>query len=258
MQKRNLIAIGIFIVFYVGFGAFLTLNQERVIYQPFGPDFVACRAFATAEQVTHNGTRMYVSDTAKPVVVLYHGNAGSACDRALYAQLFSEAGYDFVIVEYAGYGGDPVAPSHTRIKADVQNVISFLSEQGVSDVTLVGESIGSGVAAYHTTLAPPTKLLLITPFTDLTAVAAQRFWFYPTSLLVENAYDNVGNLGNYLSPTHIIHGKEDTLIPYAMGRELYDSLSGDKTFVSIENVGHNNLFAAPETFKAIEMFLVQE
>jgi hypothetical protein len=201
---------------------------------------------------------MYVSGTDKPVVVLYHGNAGSACDRAGYAQLFVDAGYDYVIIEYAGYGGDARTPTHKLIKQDAHNVIDWLEQNNITDITLVGESIGGGVASYHTSLAPPAKLLLITPFTNLTAVASQRFWFYPTSLLVENAYDNVTNLENYGGPTHIIHGKEDQLIPYSLGRELYESLSGDKTFVSIENAGHNNLFAAPETFEAIEEFLARE
>jgi hypothetical protein len=258
MQRRNKIAVGIFAVFYISFGTWLTLNQERIVYQPGTRDFASCPAFLSAEKVTHNGTRMYVSGTDLPVAVLYHGNAGSACDRAGYAQLFAETGYDYIIVEYAGYGGDARTPTHTLIKQDARNVIDWLEQNNITNITLVGESIGGGVAAYHTSLAPPAKLLLITPFTDLAAVASQRFWFYPTSLLVENAYDNVTNLATYPGPTHIIHGKEDQLIPYSLGRELYDSLSGDKTFVSIENAGHNNLFAAPETFEAIEEFLIRE
>jgi len=255
MQRRNKIAIGIFVVFYISFGAFLTIYQERIVYQPGTRDFASCPDFASADKITYNGTRMYVSGTDLPVVVLYHGNAGSACDRAGYAQLFVAAGYDYVIVEYAGYGNDDRKPTHDLIKQDDRNVINWLEQNNLTDVTLVGESIGGGVAAYHTTLAPPAKLLLITPFTDLGAVASDRFWFYPTSLLVENAYDNVANLASYPGPTHIIHGTKDKLIPYAMGRELYESLPGDKTFVLIEGVGHNNLFSSVETFAAIKLFL---
>jgi hypothetical protein len=255
MQRRNQIAIGIFAIFYVSFGVFLSLNQERIVYQPGSRDFATCPAFANTEKVTHNDTRMYVSGFDLPVVVLYHGNAGSACDRALYAQLFAEAGYDYVIVEYAGYGNDPRIPTHALIKQDVRNVVDWIEQNDITNITLVGESIGGGVAAYHTSLAPPAKLLLVTPFTDLAAVASGRFWFYPTSLLVKNAYDNVANLADYPGPTHIIHGQDDQLIPYALGRELYESLSGDKTFVTIENAGHNNLFASPKTFAAIEEFL---
>lgn len=211
--------------------------------------------FAEVEKVVYEGTRMYVSGTEKSLVVLYHGNAGTACDRAFYAALFKEAGYDYLIVEYAGYSNDPRTPTHDLIKQDARNVIAWLAAENSTDITLVGESIGSGVASYHAALAPPEKLLLITPFTDLQAVARQRFWFYPTSLLVDNAYDNVLNLTAYAGPTHIIHGAEDTLIPYRLGRNLYNTLQGDKVFVTIEGAGHNNLFQFDETVTAILTFL---
>jgi len=255
MKKRNLVAIGIFLIFYISFGAFLTFNQEQLVYQPGLGNFANCQAFAEAEKVQYAGTRMYVSGTEKPVVILYHGNAGTACNRAFYAALFADTGYDYVVVEYAGYSDDPRTPTHDLIKQDVKNVIAWLASENITDVTLVGESIGAGVASYHTSLAPPAKLLLITPFTDLAAVAKQRFWFYPTSLLVENAYDNVANLATYSGPTYIIHGKKDRLIPYPLGRELYETLQGDKTFETIEAAGHNDLFNSPETVGAIQTFL---
>jgi len=257
MLRRNKIALGVFGVFYISFGVLLATGQERIVYQPGPQDFAACPALADAKQVTHQGTRMYVNDTGQPMVVLYHGNAGSACDRALYAQIFVEAGYDYAIVEYAGYSNDPRRPSHELIKQDARNVINWLQQRNVADVTVVGESIGTGVAAYHTSLSPPSKLLLIAPFTDLAAVASQRFWFYPTALLVDNAYDNVANLATYPGPTHIIHGQADTLIPYALGRELYSTLISNKTFISIEQAGHNNLFGSSNTTEALRQFLAQ-
>jgi hypothetical protein len=108
----NKIAIGIFLVFYLGFGTFLTLRQEHVVYLPFPQDFTTCPAFSAAEKVSHQGTRMYVSNLHMPTVVLYHGNAGSACDRYFYADLFSLAGYGYIIVEYAGYSNDPTPTTH--------------------------------------------------------------------------------------------------------------------------------------------------
>jgi pimeloyl-ACP methyl ester carboxylesterase len=255
MSQRNKIAIGIFLFFYVGFGAFLTLKQESVIYLPFPQDFADCPAFATAEKVSHEGTRMYISDLDKPVVVLYHGNAGSACDRYFYADLFSQAGYGYVLVEYAGYSNDPRPTTHALVKQDVQNVITYLDAKNVTSVTVVGESIGTGVAAYHTALAPPDKLLLISPFTNLAEIARQRFWFYPTSLLVNNAFDNTKNLHDYRGHTTIIHGSQDNIIPYKLGKKLHESLSSEKQFVTISDAGHNDLFRFAATYSAISKFL---
>lgn len=255
MRTRNLIALGVFAVFYVTFGAYLTMNQEQVVYQPSAQDFDTCPTLATAERVNHRGTRMYLSGTDRPLAILYHGNAGSACDRAFYAQTFLAMGYDFLLVEYAGYSNDPLPPSHDRIKADVEHVIDFLSERTPPSVTLIGESIGTGVAAYHAALAPPERILLIAPFTDLHDLARDRFWFYPTNWLVVNAFDTVENLSDFRGPITIIHGTEDRIIPFHHGRRLRDSLRTTVTLTPIEGAGHNDLFLFPETFQALEEFL---
>lgn len=255
MRTRSSVAIGIFLIFYISFGALLTANQERIVYQPSAQDFEACNTFPDATTVTHQGTRMYVADPHKPVAVLYHGNAGSACDRGFYGDLFSEAGYGYIVVEYAGYSNDPEPPSHDRIKQDVVNVIDYLKTNGITDVTIVGESIGTGVAAYHTALAPPEKLLLLSPFTDLHAVARTQFWFYPADLLVENAFDNVQSLRDYSGQVTIIHGAKDTIIPKRFGQTLFDQLSTEKEFITIPEAGHNDLFHYPKTYEVLRAFL---
>lgn len=256
MHRRSVRALIFFFGFYVTFGVFLTITQECIVYQPGSQDFFDCPALADAELIEHAGTRMYVSTTTGPTMVLYHGNAGSACDRAFLAERFEAAGYGFVLVEYAGYSNDSTPPSHERIKQDVMNVIDFLATRNVSEVALVGESIGAGVASHHASLAPPERLLLIAPFPDLQAVAAERFWFYPTSWLVENAYAPERSLAKYNGPVTIIHGSDDRIIPQRLGWALFDTLKTEKTFVSIDGAGHNDLFLYPETFAALDTFLL--
>lgn len=258
MRRRNLIVIGIFLLFYVAFGFFLTLNQERVVYQPGKQDFHECPALNTADAVTFRNTRMYVADLAKPVAVLYHGNAGSACDRSFYADLFSAAGYGYILVEYAGYSNDPRITTHELVKQDVVNVTTYLKAQQIEPAAVVGESVGTGAATYHTTLAPPEKLLLITPFTDLVAVAQKRFWFYPTTLLVDNAFDNVENLKTYNGRVTIIHGTNDTIIPIDLGQQLFSTLETERQFVAIPEAGHNDLFRYTKTRDSIKHFLLSQ
>lgn len=258
MRTRNMIALGLLAVFYIGFGLILTLQQERVIYQPGNQDFAACPALAGSNKIEHNGTRMYAGGPADaPVAVLYHGNAGSACDRAFYANYFTQAGYQYRLVEYAGYSNDPRAPTHDRIKQDVRNVIAHLKHTGVPNVAIVGESIGTGVAAHHASLAPPNKLLLVAPFTSLADVARHRFWFYPTGWLVDNAFDTAPILEDYAGPVTIIHGTNDTIIPFAQGQTLAERRSASTTFVAVNGAGHNDIFSFAEYRAALERFLDQ-
>ncbi len=255
MKRRNKIALSIFGIFYVTFGILLAVFQEGIVYYPNSQDFENCLDFREAQKINYNGTRMYVKDTDKPIVVLYHGNAGSACDRKFYADIFSQAGYGYIIVEYAGYSNDAKNPSHELIKHDVENVIAYVNENHISRITVVGESIGTGIASYHVSLQSPDKLLLISPFSDLADVAKNRFWFYPTSLLVNNAFDNIANLSQYQNPITIIHGNNDTIIPHKLGQKLFASLKTKKEFLTIERAGHNDLFVYPETYTAVANFL---
>jgi hypothetical protein len=255
MQRRNLIALLIGFTFYLGFGWWLFTNQERIVYQPWPHDFADCPALENAARVTHEGTRMYVRFIDGPVAVLYHGNAGSACDRAFLAQKIMESGYGYILVVYSGYSNDPVPPSHARITQDVNNVIAFLDEHATDTVAVIGESIGAGVASYHTRIAPPDRLLLIAPFTDLEAVAATRFWFYPTPVLVNNAWRPSEDLAEYRGPTTIIHGTDDYVIPFRLGEELANELAGDTTLVPILDGGHNDLFQFTATHDALKKFL---
>ena len=247
----------IFAFFYVGFGTLITLFQEQIVYYPNAQDFYSCAALSEAETVIQGKTRMYVHKTEKPTVVLYHGNAGSACDRAFYANLFDQANYGYIIVEYTGYSKDTVVPSHQAVKQNVIDVISYIKENNIEFV-VVGESIGTGAASYHAELFPPDKLILISPFNDLYSIAKKQFWFYPTKLLVDNAFDNVRSLSEYQNPLLIIHGDADNIIPYQLGEKLHESVKAKKELVTIEGAGHNNLFHYEETYSAIYSFLVSK
>jgi pimeloyl-ACP methyl ester carboxylesterase len=258
MKSRNTRAIILFLIFYISFGVWLMLFQERVIYQPGEQVFDDCPALHDAAVVTHNGTRMYVNSSTGPTVLLYHGNAGSACDRAFYADLFTQANFGYVLVEYAGYSNDPRRPTHELLKQDVHNVIDYLDQTQTTDILIVGESIGTGFASYHTSLIPPSRLLLITPFTDLAALARKRFWFYPTNLLVDNALDNTTALAAYPGPVAIIHGTDDGLIPFTLGQQVAAGLGDRSTLIAIDGAGHNDLFTYPTTYAAINEFLAPE
>ncbi len=256
MTRRNIQALIGLVVFYLGFGILLTVYQERFIYQPSSQDFGNCSALINAEEVTANGTRFYMSDSGRPVVVLYHGNAGSACDRAFYSNWITAAGYDFVLVEYTGYGGDTETPTHQGIKQDVRNVIEYLASNGRDTSAVIGESIGSGPASYHASLAAPPKLLLITPFTDLHALVRGHVWFYPTGLLVDNAFAPITDLATFRGQVTIIHGTADTVVPTTLGEQLYESLmTPNKRFVAVKEANHNDLFLFIEAVTAVQNFL---
>ncbi len=254
--KRNGKVLLFFLVFYISFGAYLTYSQEQFVYQPYPQDFASCTEFSFAEKINYLGTRMYFKDNGPRLVVLYHGNAGSACDRIYLAELFEQAGYSYLLPEYAGYSNDLIKPSHKLLKKDVENVVLFLGERNFTEVVVVGESLGSSFAAYHTFLAPPHKLLLITSFTNLTDIARNAFWFYPVSILVKDLFDNARLLEDFQGSVLLLHGEKDNLIPLKLGQKLFAELEvSRKEIIIIPSAGHNDLFWFPKTAQTILDFL---
>ncbi|MDP3735717.1 MAG: alpha/beta hydrolase [bacterium] len=237
----------------------MSLFQNRYIYYPpKGQKFEACPAFRTAEQVHVQGTRFYYKKHSDTLVVFYHGNAGSACDRAFLAGLFERLGLSYLFVEYTGYGGDGLRPSTGRLFADVVHVNEFLRPLDYKVLILAGESIGTGAAQYHTTLTRADKLLLVAPFPTLARVARRHFPFaiYPVSLLLQKDFDNPSWLSKFKGELMIIHGSKDTVIPIALGRKLFDAASAARgEFVEIENAGHNDIYDNHTTEERMEKFL---
>jgi len=82
--------ISIIAVFvYVGLGVYLYVKQASYIYFPDATNFQTCPFFKDAEKIVHNNTRMYYKQNGDQLAVIYHGNAGSACDRWYFADLFN-------------------------------------------------------------------------------------------------------------------------------------------------------------------------
>lgn len=116
--------------------------QHRLIYLPGGAPT------ASPDQVLTGGTavRLRTEDgldlaawhapattrgTATTVLVL-PGNAGSREVRAPLARAVNAAGFDVLLVDYRGYGGNPGAPSEEGLAADARAAHRYLvSERGV-------------------------------------------------------------------------------------------------------------------------------
>jgi hypothetical protein len=256
VQSRNMRALAFFAVFYVGFGAYLYLIQERLVYYPPSTVFTACPELPQAQLVVADGTRLFVHEVSDTVLVIYQGNAGTVCDRAMYAQAAIEAGWSYILVSYTGYGDGAGRPTHAGIRRDVDNVVTYLQSRNYADVRVLGESIGSGVAGYHASLLPPSALLLITPFDSLEKVAKHHYRWYPTQFLVREAYDTAENLKGYAGRVMVVHGTDDSVIPYERGRSLYEGLdTPEKTFVSVTGADHNNLWQYVDPADVIKEFL---
>ncbi len=195
------------------------------------------------------GWRTPTGGEAPRRVVVFHGNAGYALHRQYYAAGFlaQDPNWNVYLFEYPGYGARPGEPSEDDIKAAASRALEGLLASDARPVYLVGESLGSGVASYLASSFPEQVrgLLLVTPFTSLTDVAATHYGFLPVRTLLSERYDSMEALSHYRGPVAFLVAGSDEIVPATLGQKLYNSYGGPKWLRVEAGAGHNSLNLYP-------------
>ncbi|MEQ8321751.1 MAG: alpha/beta hydrolase [Rhodospirillales bacterium] len=184
-----------------------------------------------------------------PVIVFFHGNAGTIADRDFKAAPWHAAGYGVWLTGYRGFGSNAGSPTEQGLYADARAAIEQLKREGVdpADMVFYGESLGSGVAtnmAYELARSgtPVRNLILEAPFTSMGAAAQFRHPYVPARWLVRDRYDNLSKITQISAPLLVIHGDNDKVLPQQFGRELYAAAKEPKKAMWIDGGGHTDLF----------------
>ena len=237
--------------------AFFPLAGESTTPDEFGI------AFERATAVTADGERLRVwrllGPSPRAVIVYFHGNGGNLSVWAPILSDIARHGYEVIAPDYRGYGASTGRPSERGLYRDVDAVVDMAAGARSTMRPLVywGRSLGTAMAAYASTRRRPDALILEAGFPDarslLRASPPLRFlglfssYRFPTS-----RYANSGGVRAL-----VLHGTADSVIPFALGRALYDELAGEKEFVEIRAGDHNDARPRDERayWDAIDAFI---
>ncbi len=245
MTKRLRILLSVFFLLYFGFGGYLFVYQNTFLYPADKTAFDNCPTLEKAEKIKSGNLRAYfIKRSKEKVVVYYHGNAGRACDRYYMEQYFEPLGYSVLYVEYPGYAeeGETTIDS---ILNEVTIVNSFLIKQSFKEIYVVGESVGTGPAAYQASLPDSNlkKLILITPYNNIASVAFFHYPYYPMNILVKNNFTPDIWLKNASIPVVLILAENDEVVGFKQGMKLADVIpESNKTVHVVEGAGHNSIY----------------
>ena len=110
-------------------------------------------------------------------------------------------------------------------------------------VLIFGHSLGAAVAVDLASRVPSRGLILEGAFTSVPDVGQRTYFFVPVRLLARNRFDAAEKIGRVMVPTLFLHATRDEIIPYDLGRRLYERAPGPKEFVDLSG-GHNDAYAA--------------
>jgi fermentation-respiration switch protein FrsA (DUF1100 family) len=252
MMARMIISLFVSIaLLYVAIVIFMAFFQHKMVFHPgrlsiFNKDYPPFEtvAITTSDGLTLRG--LYAPPQGnKPVIIYFHGNAGSIIDRAVKTLLPVQAGYGYLMAEYRGYGGNPGQPSEQGLYNDARAWIAFVQEQGIPTSRLVyhGESLGTGVAVQMASEIKPKALMLEAPFTSVASVASYYYPILPVKRLLRHPFDSLSKAASLDMPVLIYHGTRDIVVPYRFGQKLFSAIpSTAKKFVTVTGAGHANLY----------------
>jgi hypothetical protein len=173
-----------------------------------------------------------------PAIVLLHGNGETIDNWVGIAGEYVDRGVSVLLPEYRGYGRSTGTPSQKAITSDVLYFHTKLLEQSSvkSDrIAYHGRSLGGGVAMQLAKEREPAGMILDATFTSVAAFAAQ---YYVPEFIVRHPFRSDKIIGGLSCPILISHGREDDIVPFAMGEELA-RLARNATFVDLAG-GHND------------------
>lgn len=191
----------------------------------------------------------YPADPGARTVVVFHGNGETIFDNVDHATALTRRGLGVLLVEYRGYGvtyGSP--PTEEMLYEDGEAAIAYLRRERVPEgsVALWGWSLGSAVAAEMARRGHGARLVLLAPFTSITAMGRRFAPVLPVSLLMTHRLDTLSKAGAIAQPTVVVHGDADELIPFAMGEAVARAIPGAR-LVRIAGGHHADLLYAAAT-----------
>jgi fermentation-respiration switch protein FrsA (DUF1100 family) len=176
-------------------------------------------------------------------VLVSHGNGGNLSHRgALIQNLHRHLGRSVIAYDYPGYGKSDGAPTESGCYLAGEAAYRWLTGERkvpAGRVVLLGESLGGGVAVELATRHDHEALALVFPFTSLPAAAKCHYPWVPCGLLMANRYDNLSKIGTYRRPVFITHGTADEVIPFSLGKELFEAANEPKRFLPLDGATHN-------------------
>ncbi len=187
-------------------------------------------------------------------ILYFGGNAESVLHSAEdYARDFPN--HTIYFVNYRGYGGSSGAPSEKANYSDALDIYDLVKKQH-SKLSLIGRSLGTGIASYVAVHREIEKILLITPYDSIEKVAASQYPIFPVSLLLKDRYDSVSRAGRIRARTLILLAEDDRVIPRENSMRLVEAFPASiVTVATIKGVDHTTISQVREFKRLIQGFM---
>ena len=230
--------------------------------------------------VTYNeNEKNALLNDGSPIILYLHGNTGTRGTYSrvgLYKYLSVEKDYHVITFDYRGFGDSDCYPSETNLMEDGLLVWNWIRTHTTkSPIYIWGHSLGSSAAVYLTVQLQsldmnPAGILLDAPFTNVVDAAYNHPFGLPFVPLGKRIYQGYMHerhpsderIHHITCPIMIMHGHSDIIIPFHVGKKLYDIALTTRdprqiTFVDCGQSTHKYNYLSQELRNALDKFIKQ-
>lgn len=258
-------------------GALILINAFAFVLQPGMVFFPRTTLDATPKDwgFTYRDVRLRTRDgvelhgwfiphpQGRRVLLFFHGNAGNISHRGESLLIFHRLGLSVLIFDYRGYGRSAGRPGERGLYLDAQAAWDHLTGDlgyAPADIVLFGRSLGGVVAARLASelggAEAPGALILEATLSSARDVGRTMFPVIGEILVLRYKLDAERYVRTVECPVLVLHSPDDEIIPYRLGRKLYQAAPHPKEFVDLRG-DHNMgfLLSQPGYERAIGDFL---
>ena len=237
--KKNLIKMNYFtiiiltfllIYFFILFTTYFF--QRNLLYHPKENNYFGDPLIVSVEKVkikTQDNIELLSwyhnknSNNYKTILFL-HGNAGSLENRIHKINHFKDININFLLVSWRGFNGNQGKPTEQGLYEDARSAVKWLKSKGIleKNIIIYGESLGTGVATEIAQNKNFAGVILESPFTSMIDAGKTKYPYLPVRFLLKDKYESNKKIKNIKSPILIMHGKVDNIVPFYMGKKMYE------------------------------------
>lgn len=253
--RTALLVVGLLALAYLSLCILMALRQRDYVYYP---QFTRVPASETDFAIERDGVTLRgwrVNAGQRDALIYFGGNAEEIGHmRERLARWFPRrTGY---LVAYRGYGASDGTPDEQALTGDAVALFDAVRARHPDGrIAVIGRSLGTGVASHVASVRPVERLVLVTPFDSLAAVAESHMPWLPVDWLLRERHDAARRLAHYRGPVLVVRAGRDTVIPAASTQRLIEALPQPPTVLELADADHDTVDAQPGFEPALRAFL---
>ncbi len=183
----------------------------------------------------------WILNPGKSKALIYFGGNAEAIENNIdnFESVFKD--YSVFLIHYRGYGKSEGKPSETALFSDALAIYDAIKPHYQS-ISIMGRSLGSGVAVYLAAQRKVDKLVLLTPYYSIAELAQIHYPFLPARYIARDRFESFRYAPKITAPVLILTAQLDRIVPVESALRLREFLTNAPvTYEMIESAIHNDI-----------------